>query len=76
MTVSGKGDTDRYGRIVAVCRVGKIDVASWLVSGGIAVAFRRYSTDYVAEEEQAKKARLGLWVGTFALPWEWRASRS
>ena len=30
-------DTDRYGRTVAVCRVGGIDVADWLVRAGLAL---------------------------------------
>ena len=41
---------DRYGRIVAVCRHGGQDVNAWIVSQGLALAYRRYSRDYVGEE--------------------------
>ena len=76
-TVScAKKDVDRYNRIVAVCHVGSADLGAWLVSQGHAVAFRRYSTEYVPNEENARAARRGIWVGNFAMPWDWRAGRS
>ncbi|MDB5560297.1 MAG: hypothetical protein JWQ36_3231 [Enterovirga sp.] len=76
-TVScAKKDSDRYNRVVAVCQVDSRDLAAWLVSQGHAVAFRRYSTEYVADEEKARAARRGVWVGSFASPWDWRAGRS
>ena len=76
-TVScSKKDTDRYNRIVAVCQIGSQDLGAWLVSHGHAVAFRRYSMDYVADEERARAARRGMWAGRFAMPWDWRAGRS
>ena len=70
-----KKDTDRYERMVAVCQVGSTDLGAWLVAHGHAVAFRRYTTAYVADEEKAKTARRGVWGGTFAMPWDWRAGR-
>jgi hypothetical protein len=39
---------------------------------GLALAFIRYSRAYVAEEEQAWNAKLGLWSGAFIAPWDWR----
>jgi endonuclease YncB( thermonuclease family) len=76
-TVScAKKDIDLYNRTVAVCQVGSADLGAWLVSQGHAVAFRRYSTEYVADEEKARAARRGIWVGGFAMPWDWRAGRS
>jgi hypothetical protein len=44
-----------------------------MVASGYAVAFRRYSTDYVNAEDSAKAARRGLWAGTFEMPAELRA---
>lgn len=44
----------------------------WLVSAGHALAFRRYSLDYVADEEQAQAAKRGVWQGQFVPPWDWR----
>ena len=69
-------DTDRYGRTVAVCRKGDEDLNAWMVAQGHAIAYRRYSTDYVAQEGQARAAKRGVWAGTFQLPSDWRrASR-
>jgi endonuclease YncB( thermonuclease family) len=69
---------DRYGRIVAVCRLGGSagpDINAWMVREGWAIAYRRYSRDYVAAEGEAEAAKRGLWSGTFEEPWEWRRQR-
>ena len=68
-------DQDRYGRIVAVCRVGVEDVNAWMVAEGWAFAYRRYSTQYVAEETVAKVAKRGIWRGDVVAPWEWRKGK-
>lgn len=65
-------DIDRYNRIVAVCRLGSEDINAWLVFQGWAMAYRHYSTDYVAEEGKARAAGRGIWSGEFTPPWEWR----
>ena len=66
-------DTDRYGRPVAICRQGDgTDINRWMVEVGHALAYRRYSTDYVAAENAARAARIGLWQGSFVPPWDWR----
>lgn len=67
-----KKDKDRYGRIVAVCRLGTTDINGWMVAQGHALAYRSYSKDYVMEEEAARRARRGVWAGTFDYPWDWR----
>ncbi len=68
-------ERDRYGRHIAKCySPNGIDIGRRLVSAGWALAYRRYSMDYVDAEEQARKARRGLWRGRFMKPWEWRAS--
>ena len=36
------------------------------------VGYRRYSRAYVAEEDQAHRARSGIWAGTFQMPGDWR----
>ena len=66
-------DRDRYGRVVAVCFKGAEDLDRRMVANGWAVAYRKYSLDYVADEERAKRARLGIWSGSFEMPWDWRA---
>lgn len=63
---------DRYKRIVARCEVGKQDVEAWMVSNGHAVAYRKYSTEYVEVEELARAAKRGIWGTEFEMPWDWR----
>jgi endonuclease YncB( thermonuclease family) len=66
-------DTDRYGRMVAKCFMPDgTDIGEWMVSNGWALAYRRYSKDYVDEEAEAEAAERGLWAGEFIEPWEWR----
>ena len=66
-------DRDRYGRIVAVCRAYGEDLSAWMAGLGWALAFRRYSTQYVPAEELAERRKAGMWSGQFVPPWEWRA---
>ena len=71
-------DKDRYGRVVAVCKVGGsrgLDVGSAMVMEGWALAYRKYSKDYVGAEEVAREAGKGLWRGLFVPPWEWRRGK-
>lgn len=68
-------DVDRYRRVVAVCRAGDEDLNGWLVSEGWAVAYRRYSTDYVRAEKAARSAKRGIWAGAFTTPEEWRQAQ-
>jgi endonuclease YncB( thermonuclease family) len=68
-------EVDRYGRIVAVCHAGGTDVGRAMVYYGLALAYRRYSHDYVAAEDGAREARRGMWQGTFMEPWAWRKAR-
>jgi endonuclease YncB( thermonuclease family) len=68
-------DVDRYGRVVGRCLLGEVDINEWLVAQGLALAYRRYSLDYAAAEDQARGAGRGMWAGTFEPPWEWRRRR-
>lgn len=71
--VTCKGNKrDRYGRLIAVCYAGSDDLNAWMVREGWAVAYRRYSKDYVDEEAEARAAGNGVWRGEFMLPWKWR----
>jgi endonuclease YncB( thermonuclease family) len=68
-------ERDRHGRLVAKCfSPNGVDIGRRLVSAGWALAYRRYARDYVDAEDEARKARRGLWRGRFIKPWEWRAS--
>jgi endonuclease YncB( thermonuclease family) len=71
--VTCKGDTrDRYKRLIAVCYVGSLNINEQMVVDGWALAYRKYSKDYVRAETLAKSRREGLWRGEFEMPWEWR----
>ncbi len=56
-------DRDRYKRMVARCTVAGEDLGAWMVSQGLALAYRRYSLDYVHEEADAQAVRRGIWAG-------------
>ena len=66
--------TDRYGRSLGTCWVGKLNLNQWLVGSGWAVAYRRYSMRYVSDEQVARGQRLNLWSGEFELPSDYRAA--
>jgi endonuclease YncB( thermonuclease family) len=68
-------DIDRYGRTVATCAVRGVDIEAWLVRNGHAFAYRRYSSDHIAAEQEAKNAKKGIWAGEAQPPWEWRKER-
>lgn len=67
-----KEDLDRYHRIVATCSVPSGDIGAYMVSNGLAVAYRKYSTAYVTEEGAAHSSGVGIWAGAFDMPWDWR----
>jgi hypothetical protein len=62
------------GMVAKVFSPNGVDIGRRLVSAGWALAYRRYSKDYVDAEAEARKAKRGMWRGTFVKPWEWRAS--
>lgn len=68
-------DTDRYGRVVADCFVGRNNLNRWMVRQGWAVAYRQYATEYIEAEDSAREDRRGVWQGQFDMPWDWRAQR-
>jgi endonuclease YncB( thermonuclease family) len=45
---------DIYGRWLAACSTAAGDIGEWLVREGLALAFVRYSTRYVAAETVAR----------------------
>ncbi len=73
--VCEKRARDRYGRIVGVCHAGGDDLNAWLVAEGWALAYRRYSLLYVAQEERARLAKKGVWATRFVKPWEARRGK-
>jgi len=63
---------DRYKRFLATCFKDKINLNKWMVRNGNAVAYKRYSKDYVRDEAYAKENKLGVWEGSFMMPEKWR----
>ena len=53
-------DTDRYGRVVADCIVGRENLNRWMVREGWAVAYRQYSTAYIPAEDHARTGERGI----------------
>ena len=69
-------DEDRYGRTVASCSVAKVDLGTWLVSNGWALAYRRYSkSSYVGAEAGAIANRRGIHSSQFEAPWDFRKNK-
>lgn len=67
--ITGK---DRYSRLLGECSVRGASVQKWLVENGHALAYRAYSTTYVAAELKAQAEHRGVWAGEFVMPWDWR----
>jgi len=65
-------DVDRYKRLIGECFKRDINLNSWMVSNGYAVAYRKYSKKYVSDEINAKNNKLGIWQGKFEMPWDYR----
>ena len=57
---------------MAKCLKGSINLNRWMVRNGYAVAYRKYSKQYILDENFAKEEKLGLWQGTFVKPEKWR----
>ncbi len=73
-------DVDRYKRIISECfskhpQAGEVNINATMVVRGHALAYRKYSTDYIGQEDKARKLKRGMWRGEFVAPWEWRKAR-
>lgn len=65
---------DVYGRTVATCSVGGIDLAEWLVRAGLALDWPRYSKGkYDSAQREADQAARGMWAGSYVVPRLYRA---
>ncbi len=63
-------ERDRYGRLLAACVAGAVDLNRTLVREGWAVAYG----DFESDERAARESRSGLWAGEFDRPRQWRES--
>lgn len=67
-------DTDVYGRMVSVCRVGRVDLSAVMAEAGLAVALPQFSEAYVGHAERARAQGAGVWGTIFVEPAAWRAA--
>jgi endonuclease YncB( thermonuclease family) len=67
---------DRYGRWLARCRVSDMGVAEWMAGRGWAVPYRDCKCDSIRHVSSfARGQRVGIWSGTFMMPWDWRKTQ-
>jgi endonuclease YncB( thermonuclease family) len=65
---------DPYGRTVATCSAGGIDLGEWLVRKGLALDWPQYSKGrYGGAQRDAEHAGRGIWKGSYVEPWLYRA---
>ncbi len=65
-------ETDRYGRSVATCNAGGVEINAEMVRLGWAVVYHKAISPYSREEAEARKAKRGIWQGNFDNPESWR----
>ncbi len=65
----------RYGRYIADCRVGTLDVSKDLVSNGWAYADPKYGEGYQADQIYAEEKELGIHATEHKAPWIWRKEK-
>jgi len=69
-----KNGKDRWGRYIGKCTADGEDISKLMIRHGWAVAYRKYSTDYVQDEIFAQSNKLGMWAKEFSIPSKWRKS--
>lgn len=67
--------TDKYGRMLGICRVATLDINGEQVRTGNAWAFIKYSRTYLDAEAQARTAKSGIWQGESEPAWIYREKR-
>jgi len=67
-------DTDRYGRSVAECSAGTVNLNEAMVRSGWAIAYTRHGQDHAAAQDEARAAKRGIWQGRFQNPEAWRSA--
>jgi endonuclease YncB( thermonuclease family) len=53
---------DAYKRTLATCRLAGEDLNGWMVQEGWALAYVKYSSKYVRDEDDAQTHQRGLWL--------------
>lgn len=74
-------DIDRYRRLVSLVRMGNRNINLEMIREGWSWAYRKYlhsayASEFIEEEEQARRRRAGLWQDSNPRPpWEFRKSQ-
>jgi len=55
------GTTDQYGKLIAVCYLKTTDLNAAIVEAGMALASRKYSIQYVPNEQSARQKNKGIY---------------
>ena len=63
---------DQYKRILAECFINNESLSSYLVRSGYAFAYRKYSKNFIPDEDYARINKLGMWSMVFDYPWNYR----
>ena len=66
---------DAFNRTIAVCSANGIEINREMVLKGYAWAFRKFSEDYVPEEDKARSEGLGIWQASTQTAEAFRAER-
>ncbi len=66
---------DGFGRWIAECFVSDVNLNRQMVLQGMAWAFRKYSMDFIGEEQQAKRKGVGIWSANNEPAWTYRAKK-
>ncbi|QDG77685.1 thermonuclease family protein [Labrenzia sp. PHM005] len=67
---------DSYGRTLGMCWVDGVYLNAKMVNAGMAWSFRKYASDYVHLEQNARSAKRGIWQNNNVPAWEFRAKTS
>jgi len=67
-----KNDELKLARCFFILNRQKIDLGKFLVESGYAVSYKRYSSTYNTEEEQAKVNQKGIWIADFEIPHDFK----
>lgn len=67
-------DRDVYGRTVASCRAGGVDLAAAMLEKGLAIALENAPASYAALADRSKAQRAGIWGSEFDAPAVYRAA--
>ena len=64
---------DRYGRLIATCFVGRLDIARSIVEQGFAIVPEGGPGEYLEVADRVAGFRFGIWDSEFIMPAKWRA---